>query len=63
MTWVLLGLGSCARIEGWRLRWPFSSGTGAGAARIPWPDRRRLVGSVAVALGTALIWLAQNLLA
>lgn len=64
MTWVLLGLGLVLVIEGLALALaPSRLEQVLALLASLGPDRRRLVGLVALALGTALVWLARHLLA
>ena len=64
MTWVLLGLGLVFVIEGLALALAPSRIRQAldFLATLP-PDRARLIGLAALAAGTALVWLARQLMA
>ncbi len=62
MTWVLLAVGLVFAVEGLALALAPSRMEEALRLIVAMgPDRRRMLGLVALALGVALIWLARSL--
>ncbi len=64
MSWVLLGLGLVLVIEGLAIALaPSRIEQVLAFLATLGPDRRRLIGLTAVALGVVLVWIAQRVLA